>query len=110
MCQPACFRIGTVQSDDPAVYQTVRRYVGVMDAIAAVSATIQQKIEGIRDSRCPRQVTPLRYSHAGRRNAAMLGRARREPAKQVVDLHRKLSCETFAADFIGQLKAIRLTE
>lgn len=42
---PGVFRIGTVQSDDPAVYATVRRYVGAMDAIAAVSATIQRKIE-----------------------------------------------------------------
>ena len=39
------FRIGAAQSDDPAVYATARRYAGVMDAIAAVSATIKQKIE-----------------------------------------------------------------
>ena len=42
---PLVFRIGAVQSDDPAVYETARRYVGVMDAIAAVSAAIKRKIE-----------------------------------------------------------------
>jgi len=38
------FRIGTAQSHDPGVYRTVRAYAPQMDAIGAVSKTIQQTL------------------------------------------------------------------
>jgi glycosyltransferase involved in cell wall biosynthesis len=44
---PGVFRMGVVQSHDPGMYQTVRPYAGHLDAIAAVSKTIQETLESM---------------------------------------------------------------
>lgn len=44
---PGVFRMGAVQSHDPGVYQTVRLYAGHLDAMAAVSKTIQETLESM---------------------------------------------------------------
>ena len=44
---PGVFRMGVVQSHDPGMYQTVRPYAGHLDAIAAVSKTIQETLRSM---------------------------------------------------------------
>jgi glycosyltransferase involved in cell wall biosynthesis len=39
------FRMGAIQSDDPGVYAAIAPYAGVLDALAAVSATIKRRVE-----------------------------------------------------------------
>lgn len=56
---PGVFRIGAIQSDDPAVYDTASHYIAVMDALAAVSATIKRKAEAdVRFSGVPVKSLP----------------------------------------------------
>jgi colanic acid/amylovoran biosynthesis glycosyltransferase len=41
------FRVGTVQSDDPEVYKTVRSYASQLDLLAAVSKRIEETLTGM---------------------------------------------------------------
>lgn len=46
---PGVCRIGTVQSDDPGWYATIRHYHAHVDFVAAVSETIKARLEGMSD-------------------------------------------------------------
>jgi glycosyltransferase involved in cell wall biosynthesis len=42
---PGVFRVGVAHSDDPGVYNMVRRYAGQLNLMAAVSETIKRRLE-----------------------------------------------------------------